>query len=201
VLMLFNQADVAIDTVNIPALQQNASYVRTGANEWTVSERATPGLPNTEESYRDLTTVASTGDVQLVELMSSSANYAPDENGVCHDYVVLSTVSGSGADISGWYLSDTQQLPRMWRFPDGASIPAGGKLVVHCSGLNRMEDLSHLHTNFKLSSEGEQVILSNAEGKPVDLVNFDLLKTDSAYVRGADGNWSVGAPTTEAKGQ
>ena len=195
VLMLFNQADVAVDTVNIPALAENAAYVRIGAENWEVSETATPGLPNTEESYRMLTTVSGDSDVQIVELMSSNDSFAPDENGVCHDYVVLKTVSGQGADLSGWYLSDTGQLPRMWRFPDGASIPAGGTLLVHCSGLNRVEDLNHLHTSFKLSSEGEQVLLSNPQGRLMDAVKFDLIQTDNAYIRAADGSWSVGTPT------
>ena len=197
VLMLFNQADVAVDTVNIPALKENAVYARVGKDQWQVSEAATPGALNTEENYRAMTSVSGDSPVQIVEVMSSSATYAPDENGVCHDYVILKNVSGSDQDLGGWYLSDTQQLPRMWRIPDGTGIPAGGTLLIHCSGLNRAEDVAHLHTNFKLSSEGEQVMLSDPAGKPMDLVTFDLLKTDTAIVRGADGSWSAGAPTAE----
>ncbi|MBR0367274.1 MAG: lamin tail domain-containing protein [Clostridia bacterium] len=197
VLMLFNQADVAVDTVNIPALKENAVYARVGKDQWQVSEAATPGALNTEENYRAMTSVSGDSPVQIVEVMSSSATYAPDENGVCHDYVILRNASGSDQDIGGWYLSDTQQLPRMWRIPDGTRIPSGGTLLIHCSGLNRAEDVAHLHTNFKLSSEGEQVMLSDAAGKPMDLVTFDLLKTDTAIVRGADGGWSAGAPTAE----
>ena len=197
VLMLFNQADVAVDTVNIPALQENAVYARMGKDAWEISDTPTPGAMNTEESYRAMTSVSGDSPVQIVELMSSSASYAPDENGVCHDYVILKNVTGSDQSIGGWYLSDSQQLPRMWRIPDGVSLPAGGTLTVHCSGLNRSEDFSHLHTNFKLSSEGEQVMLSNASGQPMDLVSFDLLKTDVALVRGADGGWSAGTPTAE----
>lgn len=195
VLMLFNQADVAVDTVNIPALEENAVYARVGKDEWEISHSPTPGQLNTEENYRAMTSVSGDSPVQIVEVMSSSATYAPDENGVCHDYVILKNVTGSDQSIGGWYLSDNQQLARMWRIPEGLSIPSGGTLTVHCSGLNRSEDVNHLHTNFKLSSEGEQVMLSNASGQPMDLVSFDLLKTDTAYVRGADGSWSVGAPT------
>lgn len=197
VLMLFNASDVAVDTVNIPALQQNTVYARTGADTWEVLSWSTPGLLNTEENYRQLTTVTGTSEVQIVEVMSSSATYAPDENGVCHDYVVLQNVSGNDVDLGGWYLSDTQTLPRMWRFPQGVTLPAGGRLTVHCSGLNRTDDLSHLHTNFKLSSEGEMVILSDATGRPKDMVTFDLLKTDTAIVRQSDGSWTQGAPTVE----
>ena len=111
VLMLFNQADVAVDTVNIPALAENAVYARTGTDSWEISEIPHPGVLNTEENYRAMTSVSGDSPVQIVEVMSSSATYAPDENGVCHDYVILRNVSGDAVDLGGWYLSDTQQLP------------------------------------------------------------------------------------------
>ena len=109
--------------------------------------------------------------------------------------------AGSDTDIGGWYLSDTPGMPRMWRFPQGTVIPAGGTLLVHCSGLDRISDPAHLHTNFKLSSEGEQVTLSSASGQPKDQVSYDLLRTDAAYVRQADGSWAVGQPSAPASAQ
>ena len=50
---------------------------------------------------------------------------------------------------------------------------------------------------FMDSSEGEQVMLSDATGQPADLTTFDLLKADTAWVRGADGTWSVGTPSAQ----
>ena len=47
----------------------------------------------------------------------------------------------------------------------------------------------------KLSTEGETLTLSNANGQPVDTVTYDLLRTDTAYIRGADGSWSIGTPS------
>ena len=195
ILMLFNQADVAVDTVNIPALEQNTVYARTGPETWDVSNQPTPGRMNTDEDYRALTTISGTSPVTIVEVVASSDQFGPDENGICQDYAVLRNTSGGTVDLSGWYLSDTQQLPRMWRFPDGVTLASGGSLLVHCSGLNRMDDPAHLHTNFKLSSEGEQVMLTNADGQPADLVTYDLMKTDVAWILGQDGNWSTGTPT------
>ena len=195
VLMLFNEADVAVDTLNVPALAKNQAYVRRSRDKWEASDQTTPGMANTEENYRAMTSVAAAGPVKLVEIVASSTQFGADENGTFHDYLLLRNDSGADADLSGWFLSDDPVLLRKWKFPDGASIPAGGTLIVHCSGMNRLDNLQHLHTNFNLSSEGETVTLSNAGGQPVDSVTYDLMKRDTAYLRGGDDKWSVGTPT------
>lgn len=197
VLMLFNDADVAVDTVNIPALPENTAYARVDRDHWAVSEQPTPGMLNTEENYQALTSVVQNSPMQLAEIVASNSKLRPDASGVVYDYVMLRNTSGDAMDIGGWYLSDTPRLPRLWKFPQGVVVPGGGTLVVYCSGLNRVEDSGHLHTSFRLSSEGETVTLSNAQGQPVDSATYDLLRTDEAYVRGSDGSWSVSAPAAE----
>lgn len=194
VLMLFNAADVAIDTVNIPALPQNTAYVRQSDSVWAAGAKTTPGMLNTEENYQSLTSVTQTSPVQIAEVVSSNTKYSPDENGVYHDYIVIRNTSAEAVDLSGYFLSDDVQLTRQWKLPSGVTLPGNGTLLVYASGLNRTDDPTHLHTNFKLSSEGEQVILSNPLGQPLDIASFGLLKTDAAYVRDANGAWSVGTP-------
>ena len=194
VLMLFNTADVAVDTVNIPPLNEDEAYVRVDRDTWTASAQATPGLLNTDENYRAMNSVVQGSPIQLCEIVASNTKYAPDKGGVFHDYVVLRNTSDAAADLSGWYLSDKPKLNRLWRFPQGTGIPGGGTLLVYCSGLNDVEDVTRPHTSFKLSTEGETLTLSNANGQPVDTVTYDLLRTDAAYLRNGDG-WSVGEPT------
>ena len=194
VLMLFNASSVAIDTVNIPALAENEAYARTSATGWAVTADSTPGRLN------DAGATLVESPVHIVEIVASSEHLAPDENGVCRDYVILENSSGADADIGGWYLSDSARLPCQWRVPNGTVVPAGGRLLVYCSGLNRADDPAHLHAGFRLASEGEQAVLANAAGQPVDVVEYDLLATDAAYVRASDGSWSVGKPTAERVG-
>ena len=195
VLMLFNTADVAVDTVNIPALAKNEAYARRDRDTWETTGHSTPGAMNTEENYQAMNSVVQRADVFLAEIVASNTRFAPDENGAFHDYVLLRNASAQAVDIGGWYLSDDPDLTRMWKFPAGVVIPGGGTLVVQCSGLNLVEDPAHLHTSFRLSTEGETVTLSNAAGQPVDRTSYDLLHTDAAWIRGADGSWSVGTPT------
>ena len=182
VLMLFNSAKVAIDTVNIPAITRNHSYARQNANQWTETEKCTPGLPTTEESYTSLTTVTQTAPLRITEVMTSNTTVNPDENGVFQDYIIITNTGSENMDISGWFLSDSLQTTRMWMFPEGTSIPAGGSLLVHASGLDRVVS-GHYHINFRLSSEGETIALSNNRGQPVDIAEVPLLKDNEAFKR------------------
>lgn len=193
-LMLFNAADTAVDTVNIPALGRDCSYARVSTSAWEESILPTPGLANSEENYRALNEPASDSPVIVNEIMSSNRSTLEDENGQFYDYIELYNRSGETVSLEGWYLSDDSANARKWRFPE-VSIAPGEYLVVHASKLDRSEDSAHLHTNFALSSEGEEVVLSNALGRVMDSVEFGLLKADVAYSRQADGSWTQGMGT------
>lgn len=193
-LMLFNAAGAAIDTVNIPALNADCSYARTGTNTWELSSAPTPGLPNTPESQSAMREPDGDSPVVLNEIVASNASALKDENGEYYDYIELYNRSGETVDLTGWGLSDDAGQARKWSFPQ-AYIAPGEYLVVHASGLNRRDDPAHLHTNFSLSAEGEQVALMDAQGRMMDLVSFGLLKSDAAWARGADGSWGSAAPS------
>ena len=193
-LLLFNASDTAVDTLNVPALARDHSYIRTGASTWEESAAPTPGLPNTDESYRSLNEMASDSPVIVNEVMSTNRSTLTDENGLYYDYIELYNRSGESVNLSGWYLSDDTKSTRKWRLPD-VSIGSNEYLVIHASGLDRKDDPTHLHTNFSLSSEGEAVVLSNNVGRVMDRVEFDLLKADTAWLRQADGSWTAGAGT------
>jgi len=114
--------------------------------------------------------------------MTSNTTVNPDENGVFHDYIVIANTGSTDADISGWYLSDTPGITRVWMFPEGTVVPAGGSVIVHASGFDRV-DAGHIHASFRLSSEGETISLSNPNGQPVDIAEVPLLKDNEAFKR------------------
>lgn len=194
-LMLFNAGGTAIDTVNIPALGSDQSYARMDTAQWQTCSTPTPGLPNTEEGYRALTEPSGDSPVVVTELMSTNRSTYPDENGQYYDYVEIHNRSDAAVNLAGWFLSDDAADPRKWRFPD-CTLEPGEYRVVFASKLDRREDPAHLHTNFALSSEGEQLLLSNAQGRVMDRVDFDLLKANVAWSLNGDGSWgSAAAPS------
>jgi len=192
-LMLFNRKGNAIDSINFPALAEGTTYARMDTTVWEDCDEPTPGLGNTGENYRLLQTPRTDAGVEIIELMASNTQYEPDENGTYHDYIRLRNTTNALIDLSGWYLSDDKTRPIKWRLPDGFTIEAGGTAVVYASGLDRA-DPDHPHTNFGLSTEGEDAVLSDATGRLVDSVSYDLLKRDQIYRKNEDGSWSVAAP-------
>lgn len=196
-LMLFNASGTAIDSVNFPAMTADMSYARQEQSVWNISSMATPGMNNTEESYAALHQARSDVGVEVTEIVSSNIVTLADENGEYYDYFEVHNMTGSAIDMSGWFVSDTVGRATKWRMPEGFVLQAGEYRVVFCSGLNRA-DAEHPHTNFGLSSEGEAVVLADAEGRVVDTVEFDLLKEDTAWTKAADGSWNSGVPTPGA---
>ncbi len=107
------------------------------------------------------------------------------------DWIELRNLGAEPVSLSGWRLSDNPSSPGKWVFPAGASIPAGGYLVVLCDDLNIADPGpgGHYHANFKLSAEGESAVLSDAGGTVVDSVAFGLQSAFESYGRDGSGQW------------
>lgn len=191
-LMLFNPAGAAIDTVNVPALRGDESYVRTGRDAWQKTLQITPGLDNTGANYTLLHTVDPNSAVIITELMASNGSALQDETGFYSDYIEITNRSGAAVDLEGWYLSDDETNVYKWRFPK-VTVEPGQSLIVFASGFDRKDDPAHLHTNFSLSGEGEQVLLSDPKGRLMDRVEYGLSGKNQAWTRLADGTWSGSA--------
>jgi hypothetical protein len=166
------------------------------------AENSTAGLfspQRAEHEYHTLTIslpYCNIGDVLINEIVASNGSSAYDSNGENDDWVELYNTTSSAIDLSGMYLSDDALNIMKWSFPIGTSIPANGYLLVWCDN-----DLgqSGLHTNFKLSSLGENLIFSNG-ATVYDQVTFGVQSTDVSFARCPDGGstFELVNPTPEA---
>lgn len=198
-LVLMNAQSMAIDAVQLPELDADLAYMREDDGSWIIGA-ATPGKKNSAAVSDD-----AFGAVQLVqdaveisEVMSSNSLYFPDENGEYHDYVELHNTSSSNINLEGWYLSDSSDKLKRWAFPN-VTLPAGGYIAVYCSGYNRSGDVSFLHTDFKIGSDGESVYLTRPDGHTVSMVEVPMLLSNQAYSF-ASGEWTTEiAPTPAAE--
>ncbi|MEP4049998.1 MAG: chitobiase/beta-hexosaminidase C-terminal domain-containing protein, partial [Luteolibacter sp.] len=129
---------------------------------------------------------------------SETESDAPDSE---NDWIELKNTSPSAVSLNGWSLSDSPEEPRKWTFPPGTSIPANGYLVVIASDLDltpAQDATTYLHTNFKLSSGGERVVLNRPDGSVADQLSADypLQNWRYSYGRQADGAFGYLATAT-----
>ena len=135
--------------------------------------------------------------VVINEIMASNMTTIADENGEFNDWIELYNTSGSAVDLGSWFLTDNPANLTKWDFPTNTSIAAHGYLIIWAD-----EDSSQgpLHTNFKLSALGEQLMLINASGAVVQNITFGAQTTDKGYARSPNGTGSfiIKNPTFKA---
>ena len=131
------------------------------------------------------------GQVRINEFMASNTRSVPDITDFedYPDWIELHNPGASAVSLDGYYLSDNPNDRFKWAIPAGASIPAGGYLMVIADGQDAApgEDfprgywpwkdftVEKYHTNFSLSAEGESIVLTQALG-----INTGNLITEGA---------------------
>jgi hypothetical protein len=111
-------------------------------------------------------------------------NYDPDFFNFS-PWLELYNAGSSSVNISGYYLSDDLSDKARWAFPPGSVIPAKGYLLVWCDEMS-----AGLHTNFKLDSDGEDLILSNSNQVVVDEIKYPKQYVNVSYGRTVSGGTS-----------
>ncbi len=123
-------------------------------------------------------------DLVINELMASNSTTEADQDGEFDDWIELYNNTNASIDLSGYYLSDDAGDLMEWTFPMGTSIGANGYLIIWADNDTAQ---AGLHANFKLSSSGETLYMSNTAGTVVDQVTFTSQMTDTAYGRYPNG--------------
>ncbi len=114
------------------------------------------------------------------EVVASNSLINTDEDGDYQDWVELFNNSTNPINLNAYGLTDDSGNLYKWVFPN-VTINAGEYLIIYCSDKNRTNPANPLHTNFKISSGGEVITLTNNLGIIVDsspaqsvLANFSL---------------------------
>ena len=116
-------------------------------------------------------------DVVLSELQASNKATMPDAEGEFCDWIELYNPGTEANELGGCWLSDDEREPCKWQIP-ALSIEAGAYRTIFCSGKDRTE--GELHTNFKLSSDGDTLLLSSPEGVLLWKQSYESCGTDGS---------------------
>lgn len=96
--------------------------------------------------------------VVISEFMASNSSTVFDEDGNYSDWIECFNAGDKGVNLLGWHLTDEVEDPTKWTFPSTWMEP-GSFVVVFASGKDRAVAGAELHTNFKLSRDGEYLAL------------------------------------------
>lgn len=83
-----------------------------------------------------------------------------DEDGDTPDWFEIVNDGAQVVNLEGWSVTDDVSELSKWIFPN-VTLRPDEYLRIWASKKDRKEDKDHLHTNFKLSSKGETLILSS----------------------------------------
>ena len=134
------------------------------------------------------------------EVVASNSLVNTDEDGDYQDWVELYNNSASPINLNGYGLTDDATLPFKWVFPN-VTINPGSYLLIYCSDKNRTNPANPLHTNFKISSGGEMITLTNASSVIVDSAPASPMQNDESFGRlpNGTGNFTlIQTPTPNA---
>ena len=137
-------------------------------------------------------------DLVINEFLASNAAIIADQDGEFEDWIELYNNSNATINLAGYALSDDAENLAQWAFPAGTTIPARGYLIIWADD---DEDQAGLHANFKLSSGGETIYLTNTTGAFVDTIEYKDQTTDISFGRipNGTGDFLVMSPTFNAE--
>lgn len=129
---------------------------------------------------------AAHADILFNEIMASNGTY---ENGHAYDWVELYNNGSKTMDLSGFFLSDSENKPQKWSFPEGTKLKAGEYLTVFCTGDSTLSKGKNrtFYADFKLSSSGETLLLSDAEGNLIQKLELPPQYGCVSYGLASDG--------------
>ncbi len=163
--------------VNIPTGASDIQY-------YIYSDNNDAGKFSPERAEYEFYELAVVGDVVINELSASNSNIQADQSGEFDDWIELYNNTSNPITLDGYYLSDDATNLTKWTFPNGTTINANDFLIIWA---DKDTLQSGLHTNFKLSSSGEGLYLSDASINLLDETIFGTQTTDVTWGRYPNG--------------
>jgi hypothetical protein len=146
-----------------------------------------------------LLVVSSSADPIISEFVASNRTSLEDASGRAPDWIELLNPTDASLNLEGYSLSDT--AGDLQRFPlPNRLLAAGERLIIFASGDNISAAEGEIHTNFKLSADGESLFLTSPAGTIVSqFIDYPALREDEAYGLGfPDGGIPVAYASTGA---
>lgn len=141
---------------------------------------------------------ASSPTLVISEFLASNQGGFRDEDSDSSDWIEIYNRTVEPVDLAGWSLTDDAERRDKWVFPE-LVLQSGEYLVVFASDKNRRAPGGPLHTNFKLSANGEYLGLFDPVGMAhpsnVYAPAYPAQRANISFGPVDDGFGFLGAPT------
>ena len=139
---------------------------------------------------------------QVVINEFSCSNYTLGIGGDNEDFVEFYNPTGADVDLGGYFLTDNPANLDKFEIPAGTMVPAGGHLLVMCSGegelLTNLYVGGFLNTNFKINQcQNEALVFSDPSETVLESYVFgtdvSTTQADHSWSRTTDGatSWEI----------
>lgn len=165
--------------------------------EWVQSLFPSPGYENSPEGYEAFQQgIVASGPLVINEVMSfdDSLHWA-GTRGYC-DWLEIKNISERPVQLSDYRLSDDDKELGLYTLPEWELGP-GECYVISCDDTPGSFNDIYPNSGFALSSDGEQLYLSNSEGDIADFVFIHSVPYGCSYGRndGKAGWFYMSSPT------
>lgn len=126
--------------------------------------------------------------ISLTEMMSDNDSTIIDGYLKTSDWIEIYNSSNEAISLNEFTLSDKLDDLGKWSFPE-VFIQPQSYMIVFASNEESFE--SELHTNFKISSSGEPILLSY-KGELLETIPSTALESDQSIIK-VNGEWQVSA--------
>ncbi len=182
--------NVLIDYLSYPEMVGDVSFGRypDGGDDVELFTALTPGSAN-DNGGGPIPEPDPVLAIFINEWMAKNDSFMedPDDPDSWEDWVELYNDEEFAVDMSGMYLTDNLGDKTKYQIPDGVTIPAKGFLYFWTDD---DDEQGPLHTNFKLSVDGEEIGLFDSRSNclaEIDTIVFGEQTADISEGRYADG--------------
>ncbi len=125
--------------------------------------------------------------LKFVEVSPSNLSLMSDDSGVYSDWFKIINLSESTINLKGYYLSDKFDNNLKYQLNEDLYVSSGDTVIFWANGTSNP---SHNQVPFKLSGEGETLVISDSQGVMMDKITFPRVPVNYLYRQGGtQGRW------------
>ena len=132
-------------------------------------------IPNLDNSF------IKSDKLYINEIMVNNTYTHKDNDNKYSDYIEIYNGYNHSINLQGYHLSDSEFETKKWTFPN-ITIKAKEYLIVYASNKDKCDLENRIcHTNFKLSSNGETVTLTDKTDNIINKFTYSKTTNDISY--------------------